>query len=192
MKGLETILARIESDAQAKIDALKRDNEAEVNAIREKYSAERSQLHTQLHTLGQQTAKERYERLCSAAEMESKKLTLAARQEVLSEAYELALEKLCAISGEEYVAMLTDLAMKASRDGGALLFSDKDRAAVGEEVVSRCNAAGRHLVLSADTAPIRAGFILDEGETEVNCSFEALVHAVRQRTEREVAALLFP
>lgn len=193
MKGLETILARIESDAQAKIDAIKRENDAALAAIREKNSAERSQLLQQLHTLGEQTAKERHERLCSAADMEVKKLTLSARQEVLGEAYDLALDKLCALKGEDYIALLVDLAVKASRQGGTLIFSETDRAAVGEAVVNRCNTDhGRSLTLSQETAPIRAGFILDEGETEVNCSFEALVRAARQRTEREVAALLFP
>jgi len=80
MNGIETILARIASDAQQKIDDLRRENEQELSAIREKYTAERDQLYNHLHALGKQTAEERYERLCSAAEMETNKLTLAARQ----------------------------------------------------------------------------------------------------------------
>lgn len=193
MNGLDTILARIQSDTQAKIDALKRENEAERTAIRNRYSAEREQICTQMQQLAKQTAAERYERLCSAAEMEAKKQLLCARQEVLGEAYELALEKLCAMSGEEYISFLVTLAAKASRGGGTLVFSASDRADVGAAVVERANRDhGCTLSLSENTADIRAGFVLDEGTTEVNCSFEALVRAARQSTEREVAAVLFP
>ena len=193
MNGIETILARIASDAQQKIDDLRRENEQELSAIREKYTAERDQLYNHLHALGKQTAEERYERLCSAAEMETKKLTLAARQEVIAEAYELALEKLCSLDENAYIALLVSLAAKASRQSGALVFSPADRERVGAAVVAQVNAEhGRSLVLSERIAPLRGGFILDEGATEINCSFEALVRASREQTERAVARVLFP
>ena len=193
MNGLDTILARIASDTQAKIDELTRENEVQLNAIREKYTAERDQLYAQLHALGEQTAAERYERLCSAAEMEAKKLTLAARQEVIAEAYALALEKLCSLPREKYLDLLVHLAAKASTSGGELLFSGTDRESIGPEVVARTNAEhGRSLTLSEQAADIRAGFILDEGTTEINCSFETLVRLSRESTERSVSGILFP
>ena len=47
------------------------------------------------------------------------------------------------------------------------------------------------LTVSGQTRPIRGGFILSDGEVEVNCSFETLVRMQREQMERQVAELLF-
>ena len=47
------------------------------------------------------------------------------------------------------------------------------------------------LTLSEETRPMRGGFILSDGEVEINCTFEAMVYAQREKLEREVAQVLF-
>ena len=47
------------------------------------------------------------------------------------------------------------------------------------------------MTLSEETRPIRGGFIMVDGDVEVNCAFETLVRMQRERMERDVAAILF-
>ena len=58
--------------------------------------------------------------------------------------------------------------------------------------VDAANAkTGGHLMLSAETAPIRGGFLLRQGSVEVNCAFETLVRLQKTETAGLVARKLF-
>ena len=160
--------------------------------------------------------------------LEPVQLALAAKQEVLAEAFELALEKLCTMPEQEYVALLTKLALEASSTGREqLIFSPQDRSRVGKQVVVAANEAlvkgvapelpeaiteskvgaflGKVvnttaamvtgtglLTLSEETRPIKGGFIMVDGDIEVNCAFETLVRLQREKLEKQVAQVLFP
>ena len=91
---------------------------------------------------GRRAAEERLERLKSAAQLERRKLELAAKQEVLSEAFEQALEKLCALPEEEYIQLLTGMVLQAVSTGREqLVFSPRDRSRIGKQVVVAANEA---------------------------------------------------
>jgi V/A-type H+-transporting ATPase subunit E len=126
--------------------------------------------------------------------MERRKLELAAKQEVLDEAFDLALKKLCDLPEAEYIKLLTDLAVEASTNGKEqLVFSQKDRAQVGKKVVVAVNkaVANGQLTLSEETRPMKGGFILVDGDVEINCAFETLVRLQREKLEKEVSKALF-
>ena len=78
------------------------------------------------------------------------------------------------------------------------ILSVRDADRLGEEIVKAANAAlqraGRRgeLTLSQETRPIPGGFILAEGDVELNCAFDTLVRLQREKLEKEVAAILFP
>ena len=94
MKGIENITRRIDQDAQAEIDAVldkARSDAAEVTA---RYQAQADAQRRELTAKNEKAAAEREERLISAARMEARKVALAARQEMVDKAYDLALEKL--------------------------------------------------------------------------------------------------
>ena len=68
--------------------------------------------------------------------------SLAAKQEVLSEAFEQALEKLCALPEEEYIQLLTGMVLQAVSTGREqLVFSPRDRSRIGKQVVVAANEA---------------------------------------------------
>ena len=138
-------------------------------------------------------AQERYERLCSAAEMETRKLTLSAKQEVLAETYDRALEILCSMPREEYLSLLVHLLKAAGGKGDEkIALSAKDRDEMGETLVERANKElNAHYTLAGEAADIRAGLVLISEECDVNCSFETLLALSREKTERGAAKLLF-
>lgn len=140
MEGIEKITAKIIQDTESELAQMMAETEEKIKAIGEGAKAQADRETADTLARGRKAADERLERLKSAAQMETRKLTLAAKQEVLGEAFDLALEKLCTLPEQEYVDLLTRLALKASSTGKEqLVFSARDRARVGKQVVVGVN-----------------------------------------------------
>ena len=195
MDGIEKIIDRISSDAQREIDDVLAAAQAEAEKITAEYQAQAKAEADDILARGQKAAVERGERLASVAQLECRKEVLRAKQEVIDEAFRLAMDKLTQLPQEEYVSLLADLAVQASAKGNeALIFSVADRARVGKAVVVAANQKlgerGR-LTLSQETRPMQGGFILSDGVVEVNCTFETLVRLQRNTLSTQVADVLF-
>ena len=193
MNGIEKITQRITADAQAEIDRVLGAAKEEAARITARMTAEADAVAAELAAKNEKSAAEHEERLVSAAQMEARKVQLAAKQEMLEKAYECALEKLCAMPAEQYVAVLANLMVKASSTGTeAVIFSAEDREKVGKAAVEKANAvSGKQMVLSDETQPIKGGFILKDQNVEVNCTFETLVRLQKAETAGAVAKKLF-
>ena len=193
MNGIEKITQRIASDAQAEVDRILGDARDEAGRIAANYRAQADAEAAELAAKNEKAAAEREERLVSAAQMEARKVQLAAKQEMVEKAYIQALDKLCALPEEQYVAILADLLVKASSNGKEkAVFSPNDRERVGEAAVAKANElSGKQLRLSEETQPIRGGFILKDKNVEVNCTFETLVRLQKAETAGAVAQKLF-
>ena len=127
MNGIEKIKGRIEADAQAEIDRVLAAAKAEAAEITAGYQAKADAEAAELAGKNERAAAEREERLVSSAQMEARKVQLAAKQEMVEKAYALALEKLCAMPKEQYAAVLAELLVKASATGTEeVVFSAKD------------------------------------------------------------------
>ncbi len=224
MNGIEKITARIQEDSQKEIDEQLARARAEAADIIARYRAQAEAEAADIVARGEKAAAERESRLASVDQLECRKAVLGAKQEVIELAFRRAKEKLLALPQEEYVALLADLAVKASSTGREkLIFSQADRARVGKAVVVAANAklaeaavpgeardtpagglltrvvAGASavlrgtamLTLSEETRPMDGGFILSDGATEVNCTFDTLIRLQRSALAGQVAKVLF-
>lgn len=193
MNGMEKITARMKEDAARSLSELNAQAEQELRRIREESAARAEKERETAGGHAHLAAQERYERLCSAAEMETRKLTLSAKQEVLAETYDRALEILCSMPREEYLSLLVHLLKAAGGKGDEkIALSAKDRDEMGETLVERANKElNAHYTLAGEAADIRAGLVLISEECDVNCSFETLLALSREKTERGAAKLLF-
>lgn len=193
MNGMEKITARMKEDAARSLSELNAQTEQELRRIREESAARAEKERETAGGHAHLAAQERYERLCSAAEMETRKLTLSAKQEVLAETYDRALEILCSMPREEYLSLLVHLLKAAGGKGDEkIALSAKDRDEMGETLVERANKElNAHYTLAGEAADIRAGLVLICKECDVNCSFETLLALSREKTERGAAKLLF-
>ena len=194
MDGIEKITGRIAADGAQEAQAILDEARAQAEAITARYEAQAQRESEEILARGRRNADERVERLASVAQLDARKLELAAKQEMLSKAYDLALEKLVNLPDKEYVNLLADLAVKASSTGReAVIFSQKDRARYGKAVVTQANERLKdgHLTMSEQSRPIKGGLILSDGDVEVNCTFETLVRLQRGEMDREVAKVLF-
>lgn len=194
MNGIEKITARIAEDGKAENDALLAQARAQAAEIAAKYQAEAKAAADEILEHGRKSAEARARHLDSTAQMECRKAVLAAKQDVIEEAFQAAHKKLLDLPQAEYVAFLAGLAAQASVTGKEkLIFSADDRAQVGKDVVAAANKklpAGA-LTLAEETRPMDGGFILSDGAVEVNCTFDTLIRLQRGALAGEVAKALF-
>ena len=77
------------------------------------------------------------------------------------------------------------------------MFNAKDQAACGQAVVDAANALlaqqGKQarLTMSPTTRDLRAGFVLQQGDIEVNCAVETIAELCRSDLAAQVAEVLF-
>lgn len=194
MDGIEKITGRIAADGEKEADAILTEARRQAGEITARFEAQARKESADIVDRGRRAADERVERLAGVARLDARKLELAAKQEMLKRAYDLALEKLEHLPDEQAVALLAGLAAQASSTGREqVIFSQKDRARYGKAAVTRANEKlgdGR-LTLSEQTRPIRGGLILSDGDVEINCTFETLVDLQRGEMDRQVARVLF-
>ena len=174
MDGIEKITGRIAAD--------------EITA---RYEAQAKREAEEIAARGRRSAEERQARLASVAQLDARKLELAAKQEMLAKAYDRAMERLTSLPDGEYVGLLAAEASSTGRE--EVILSQKDRARYGKQVVTQANErlGDGHLTLSVQTRPIRGGLILSDGDVEVNCTFETLVRLLRGEMDRTVVEVLF-
>ena len=195
MNGIERITQRIDADTQAEIDRVLGDAKARAAQISSGYQEQAAKEAAEQNSRNEKEAAEREKRLVSSAQMESRKVLLTARQEMVELAFQKALEKLCALPDEKYAEAAAQLLCQAAPDGrGEAVFSETDRARIGQSAVDMANEklGGGKLTLSENTRKIRGGFVLVNGNVEVNCTFETLIRLQKGEISGEVAKHLFP
>ena len=193
MNGIEKITQRISADAQAEIDRVLGEARAEAEKIAARYQAQADAEAADLDARNTKAAAEREERLAGTAQMEARKAALAAKQEMVEKAYDLALRKLCSLPEDQYTAVLAELLVQASSTGKEeVIFSEADRRKAGKAAVEKANQeGGKNLTLSGETRSIPGGFILRSGSVEVNCAFDTLVRLQKAETAGDVVKKLF-
>ena len=205
MNGIEKITGQIDADVQKEIDAALDQARAQAQEIETRYASQAEAQAEAIRRKGEQDAALRQERLVDVARLEARKTLLAAKQDMVGQAFDLALKKLLELPDQEYIALLAKLAVAASRTGREqVIFSQKDRSRYGKQAVTMANemlakkagpraaeSAGM-LTLAGESRPMAGGLILRDGRVETNCSFEVLIHLQRDALSAEVARVLFP
>lgn len=198
MNGIEKLTGRIYEEAEKEASAIIGAAEKEAADITAKFEATASEEYEILEKKGKLAAEQREERLASSAKLEAKKLVLEAKQEMVSKAFELALEKLKNLDDDKYVDFLSNLAVEARRSGNEqILLSENDRNKYGTQVVASANkklqdnGKTANISLSDEAAKIEGGLLLKENNIEMNCSFEMLLRLKKDELATEVSKVLF-
>lgn len=194
MNGLEKITERIAADAQAQADGIIAQAKAQAEEIAENYQGRANAILAEERAKTETLVAQAAQRAEAAGALEGRKWVLSAKQQLLEDAFTLALGKLCSLPKEEYAALLSRLLAAAGQSEGEVIFNQGDRARVGKEVVTAANNALKNgrLILSEETRDIKGGFILKSGLVEMNCALETLVEQEREGMSASVASILFP
>lgn len=193
MNGLDKIIARMESDVRAECDALAANAAENAAAIRRDYQAQADAAARDSAQRAQTQAAEHLEHLNGSSQLACRQRVLAAKQQLIDEAFARTAQALAALPQADYIDLLAALAAENGSGDEELLLSARDREAVGAAVVDAANARkpGASFHLSGETRDTGGGLVLRRGRVELNCSFTEKLRQLRQEESSTVARLLF-
>ena len=184
--SIENITARILEEAKAEAEAVLGAAREEADKLMAEVKKEAETSSAAMAKKAVNDAKILKERKSSVAELEGRKMILAAKQELIEQSFAEAKKELALLPEEEYISYLLE-GLKGFEKGEVLL-SGKDRAALGEKLAARLPEG---LSLSEETADIDGGFILRDGNISLNGSLEAVLNAGKKELTGKVAGILF-
>lgn len=194
MKGTEKIIAHIQADAKAQVDAILAQAEQQCAGIRGDFDKKAAALYAERLRAGVKETQDQVDGAERIARMEGRKAMLAEKQSLVADSFRKALEKIVSLPEDKYLLFLARLAANASVTGDEeILLNPRDRERFGEKLVNAVNALlpqGK-LTLSPDTRDIVGGLILRRGSVEANCSAELLVELSQSELSSKVAETLF-
>lgn len=193
MNGLDKIIARMEADTRVECDALAANAAGNADAILRDYQAQADAVARDSAQRAETQAAEHLEHLNGSSQLACRQRVLAAKQQLIDEAFARTAQALTALPQAEYVDLLASLAAENSSGDEELLLSKTDRDAVGAAVVEAANAKklGAAFRLSEETRDTGGGLVLRRGRVELNCSFTEKLRQLRQEESSAVAQLLF-
>ena len=193
MNGVEKITGRILSEAETEAAAIVEEAEKNAAAVRAQWAEKAEKTAAEQLEKGEAEIEQKVQRAARAARLDAKKEVLGLKQEMVSAAYGLALDKILALPREKYAEFLASQAAAAALTGKEeVILNGADRAAVGEAVLASANAKLRgELTLSGTTREMSGGLALKQGAVEVNCTLESLIELSRSALDAEVAGILF-
>ncbi len=145
----------------------------------------------------EETIRENERRMTAVYDLEYRKQLLAARQEMMGKAKDLAMQMLLALPDDAYLSLMKKKLLECAKSGSGAIAVGAGEKRIGEAFLKDVNAelkktAGQgNVQLLPERRDIRGGFIYVEGGMEVNVSLEALLGEAWRETETDVSRILF-
>lgn len=132
-------------------------------------------------------------RKVSAAELQTRKMLLIAKQDAIKKSFDIALEKLKNMPEHEYINFLAGEIQKIPDCSGEIILTEKDKNNIGEKLIKTVNEnlKGNQIALSSKTIQASGGFVLKNGDVEINSTFETILSSIKDELTFEVANALF-
>ncbi|MBZ9570356.1 V-type proton ATPase subunit E [Methanobrevibacter sp. TMH8] len=202
--GTEKIVSNIKSEAQTKADSILQEAEIKVNSIIEDANKQAELEKTKILDDAKKQSDMRYQQIISEAKMNSRRMELEAREEVIEAAFEKASQELKDISSStstEYSNALIEMIKEAAIEigGGDLIIQvkDEDKSKINniDEITNEIKSAtGKDTKLEiGESIETIGGTIIKtkNGEIEVNNTIEARMIRYKKALRSEVAKILF-
>ena len=197
-EGADRIIQRVLDDAQARAESIKAEASEKADAIESEAREKANRRKEHILEQASKSADEQKSRIIGVAQLEARKKLLAAKQEMIGEAFQKTLDEMSGLDDQEYLSVIRNLLLEITDTGTeTVIFNERDKERIREDFWKEVNTGlanqGKkgELQLSEETRPIKGGFILQRGGLEMNCSFESLLERKRDELEYEVAELLF-
>lgn len=198
MSNLSNITSKILKDAEEKSENIISKANAEKDSMISKKVTIANELASEIVKKAEIEAKSIKERIISAAKLEVRNNKLSAKQEKISEVFEKSIDSLCSMSKEEFINFVENSILSIGVEGDeTLILNEAGIKVIDEsfikELNSKLNARGidGKIKLASKIREFRGGFILEKDGIEINNTYEALVEALRDEVEYEVAGVLF-
>ena len=194
MKGIEKITARIAADAEAANSAVREESAKRIAEIRAEYEQKAQEEAAAILRAGEKEAQQQASRIERNAQLEAKRDVLAVKQEMVSKAFELAKSKFAQMTDVKYVAYLSRQVAACCSGEAQLVLNAADKEKHGVQLEALCNTMLKgkgSITIAEETADIVGGFVLKQGDVEVNGTIDILLELIRGELAAQVAQVLF-
>lgn len=188
--GIDNILDRIAVDSEKAAESITSEARAKATELYAERTAEAKLAAAALIETAEKNAIERINHIKSTAALESRKLVLAAKREVIDEVFDDITSTFRKLPKEEYAAFLAGVAAKSS-EKGTLFFANIDYD-VADKVREYLKDKPQYKVAKTTVKDISSGFIIKYDNVRIDCSIDAIVENMRPELETIVASKLFP
>lgn len=193
MANIENITKKIVEDAKAKKEEiLSKANSDKEKTINNKVNEAKAE-ETLIIERAKREASTKKERMLSNAALTVRNNKLEAKQTIISNVFESALEELCKMNEEEYKNFIVNTIASLSINGDEnIILNETGKKLVDETLLNEINSKLKgNLKVSDEVRNFRGGFIIEKNGVEINNTFEALVDSMKEDLEFEVARVLF-
>jgi V/A-type H+-transporting ATPase subunit E len=198
MAGVEKIKEKILQDAESKVNEILEKARLQAKEIVENGKQKAAQKGREISQKALHDANEKKRIINSIVELEMRKDILAAKQEVIDNVFETALQNLSQMPAAKYFELLSEMILSSVKTGNEeIILSEFDRQRSPEGFLDQTNALTAEigmtgaLIMSRENRNIRGGFVLVSDTMEINQTFEAIIKMKREELEAEVVSLLF-
>lgn len=193
MSNVNNITSKILKDAEVRKDNILAAAEEEKNKILSKKVNSASEIEKEILDKAETEAKSKKGRVISSTRLKVRNDKLAAKQELIDEIFESSIERLVALSKEEFLGFVKDRILSMDLSGKQTLVLNKQGLEfVDQSFIKELNGKIKaEITLSETVGNFKGGFILKNNGIEINNTYEALVSSLRDELEFEVAKVLF-
>jgi len=200
--SLENIVKKIRTEAEETIRVIDGGARENIEKLQARLDAEERRLNEEAEKMAEAETEEILNRRTSSALLEGRKRVLAAKESILNEVFAAAKAKLLELPDDEYLKLLTSLAVAHSVSGDEVVMlspSDKKRLSKSlktwagsiNDALKKKKIPGK-VTVSDETRNIEGGIVLSKGRTEINLSLDVLLGELRYELEGRLTGILFP
>lgn len=187
----EAIIDKILSDANLKGDAIIGEANGKADEIISLAAKQCKDYLYQSKTEIDRLTLEIDERSRSVAELDARKLLLAAKTQVLDSVYAKTLEKLRNLDKEQYGALIFAM-LENAKDGDVVIVSEREKDIVTKQSLADfAKKKGIKLTLADKFGDFDGGVIISENGVDNNFTLDVEVSILREQTETKIAKEIF-
>jgi len=193
MTGLDKILAQIEADTDRICEEIKFNTVESCREILNSATINAEEIRKKGLSDSKIKKADIVMRAKSTANLESRRIILNAKQQIISDLLEKSRQYLCDLPDKEYFALILKMVAKYSEAlNGEIYFSAKDLKRLPLNFENELCAVSKSPLKISDTPVIiDGGFILKYSGIEINCGFSSLFLDKAEQFSDAVSSILF-
>lgn len=191
MLGLEAILNRLTHDTDERVKDIAEQADARCAELLASADRESAAIIEEASRKAKEQAQTLVRRSDSLAALETRKIALTAKQELIDEVIALATAQAAALPATEKLALYRRLLLEHARGSEVVIFADQD-IQMAKDLLATINAEkGWTLTASSQAGHFSGGLILQQGPIETNLTPEVLARSLRSELVGLAAKALF-
>ena len=191
MTGSETILNRIKTDCDQKVNAIELEAGEKRKKILNDAEAQAAQLESEIADKTSRTVKRLEASSNSRSELERRNALLKRRRTEIDKTVTGLLSFLNGQDDKSYFEYIYKLCAKLNGKSGEIMLNSRDLQRLPADFEQQVKERGLDATVSQTPADISGGFVLKSGDIEENMDFAAIISARRDELEDLINRELF-